>query len=68
MEVMKKLKITFKSQKITSVISTGDSILDAIRQVNLQINLPCGGKGICGKCTFKLLSGTLNTKPFKNQV
>lgn len=65
---MKKLKITFRSQKIIAVISPGDSILDAIREANLHINLPCGGKGICGKCTFKLLSGTLNTKPFKNEA
>lgn len=63
---MKKLKITFQSQNKTSTISAGDNILDAIRQANLHINLPCGGKGICGKCTFKLLSGILNTKqPYK---
>lgn len=31
--------------------SPGQTILEALRQQNIEITAPCGGKGRCGKCT-----------------
>lgn len=36
---------------------TGANLLDVFRNANVFIENPCNGKGTCGKCKVKLLSG-----------
>ncbi len=37
-------------------VKDGDSLLEAIRELNLEINASCGGIGTCGKCLIQNLS------------
>lgn len=43
----------------------GRNLLDIIQSNNLGMESPCGGKGICGKCKVKVLSGDIN--PLTNE-
>ncbi|EQK43414.1 2Fe-2S iron-sulfur cluster binding domain protein [[Clostridium] bifermentans ATCC 638] len=39
----------------------GRNLLDIIQSNNLGMESPCGGKGLCGKCKVKVLSGNINS-------
>ena len=40
--------------------STGTEILEAIRNAGYEIDSPCGGKGTCGKCAVRIVSGKVD--------
>ena len=42
-------------QEITA--SSGDNLLELLRQLNVLPETACGGKGTCGKCKVKIFSG-----------
>ncbi|MDR0709706.1 MAG: ASKHA domain-containing protein, partial [Spirochaetaceae bacterium] len=37
----------------------GESVLSALARAGFALTAPCGGRGVCGKCRVKLLSGGL---------
>ncbi len=39
---------------------TGEELLKVLRRHGVELEVPCNGKGTCGKCKLKLLSGTLS--------
>lgn len=39
------------------MVSPGTTLLEAARQAHVPIDAPCGGKGTCGKCMVRVLSG-----------
>ncbi|GAH64778.1 unnamed protein product, partial [marine sediment metagenome] len=43
-------------------VSSGTSILDAARKVDLFLKTTCGGKGTCGDCVVRIISGTYQSK------
>lgn len=52
-----KVKITFKpSGQIVKVLPE-TTILDAALKAGIEIDVPCGGKGICGKCRVEVIEG-----------
>lgn len=50
----RKVKIVFPEWQKTTYITSGTSLKEALKKARIQINFPCGGKGICGKCRIKL--------------
>jgi len=40
----------------------GAELLDVLRKGGVKIDAPCGGKGTCGKCIVKILSGEVDSK------
>jgi len=50
-------KITFHPFKVTVEIPSGSSLLDAVKAAQLPLNTACGGKGTCGDCIVRILSG-----------
>lgn len=50
-------KVTFKPAKKTIEAAPGAELLDVARQAGVEIDSPCGGKGTCGKCLVRILSG-----------
>lgn len=40
----------------------GESLLNILHENNIGIEIPCGGKGICGKCKIKIVNGLVNDK------
>ncbi|MBU1290736.1 2Fe-2S iron-sulfur cluster binding domain-containing protein, partial [bacterium] len=38
-------------------VNEGTTILEALKRAGININTPCGGKGICGKCKVLVVEG-----------
>jgi uncharacterized 2Fe-2S/4Fe-4S cluster protein (DUF4445 family) len=48
---------------ITVDVPTGTLINDAAHLADIMVDLPCGGKGTCGKCLVQVSAGTVSSKP-----
>jgi uncharacterized 2Fe-2S/4Fe-4S cluster protein (DUF4445 family) len=44
-------------------VPSGTLINDAVHQTGIVIDLPCGGKGTCGKCIVRIAEGNVASKP-----
>ncbi len=40
-------------------VVNGELLLKALGRAGVNISVPCGGKGVCGKCAVRLISGQL---------
>jgi uncharacterized 2Fe-2S/4Fe-4S cluster protein (DUF4445 family) len=49
--------ITFQPSGQTIQVQPGTLLLDAARQAGVEADAPCGGKGTCGNCALRILSG-----------
>ncbi len=54
---MKNVRVVFEPGKIEVNIPAGSKIITAIEKAGIPFELPCGGKGICGKCGVRVLEG-----------
>ncbi|MCM8815608.1 MAG: ASKHA domain-containing protein, partial [Candidatus Omnitrophica bacterium] len=54
---MKNVRVTFEPEMIEVEIPAGSNIVSAIEKAGIFFELPCGGKGVCGKCLVKILEG-----------
>jgi len=43
-------KLRILPQNIEIAVSENRNLLEVFREVNMDLNAPCGGKGTCGKC------------------
>ncbi|MCX5856744.1 MAG: ASKHA domain-containing protein, partial [Deltaproteobacteria bacterium] len=41
----------------TIQVQPGTALLDAARQAGVDVDAPCGGKGTCGNCALRIISG-----------
>lgn len=62
MEKLKKYKIKFLSLDKEVEVSEGIDILKAAVKARINLRNSCGGKGLCGKCKVKIISGKYETK------
>lgn len=53
------VKVSDGSESYTVMVKEGQSILDAMIEKDKGISAVCGGRGTCGKCKIKVLSGYL---------
>jgi uncharacterized 2Fe-2S/4Fe-4S cluster protein (DUF4445 family) len=53
--------VTFQPSGITVDVTPGTELLDAARQAGVEIDLPCGGKGTCGKCAVRVAAGDVES-------
>jgi uncharacterized 2Fe-2S/4Fe-4S cluster protein (DUF4445 family) len=56
-------KITFLPSGKTRDVPSGTLLMDAAHMAGIMIDLPCGGKGTCGKCLVRLDHGQVAEKP-----
>lgn len=42
-------------------VPAGTELLVAARRAGVEIDIPCGGKGTCGKCMVRILSGDVDS-------
>ena len=54
--------ITFQPAGITIDVQASATLLDAARRAGVEIDAPCGGKGTCGNCTVRIVSGQVDSK------
>lgn len=50
------------SQDVKTIAQMGDSLLELARANNINIDAPCSGNGVCGKCRVRLISGAVDTQ------
>jgi uncharacterized 2Fe-2S/4Fe-4S cluster protein (DUF4445 family) len=62
MEKLKKYKIKFLPLDKEVEVSEGIDILKAAVKARINLRNSCGGKGLCGKCKVKIVSGRYETK------
>ncbi len=55
-------KITFLPSGAAAQVPAGTNVADAARLAGVMIDLPCGGKGTCGKCLVRVAEGSLESK------
>lgn len=53
--------IHFKPSEKTIEVPEGTELLDAARNAGVDIESPCGGKGTCGKCIVRIISGNADS-------
>ena len=53
--------ITFQPSGKTIDVPPKTELLDAARKAGVEIEAPCGGKGTCGKCIVRIVSGHVDT-------
>jgi len=58
--------IAFRPSGKTAEVLPGTELLDAARKANVAIDSPCGGKGTCGKCLIKIISGEVEPENLYN--
>ncbi len=53
--------VTFKPNDRQVYVPAGADLIEAARQAGVTIATPCGGKGTCGKCIVRILSGDIDS-------
>ena len=51
------MKVKFLPSNIEVEVSSGVTIMDALIEADLQIDAPCGGRGVCRKCKVDIVDG-----------
>lgn len=62
------IKITFLPDKKNIKVNKGTTILEALEKLGININTPCGGKGICGKCKVLVKEGIATAAPIEEEL
>jgi len=52
--------IIFQPSGITLEVQAKTTLLDAVRLAGVEIDAPCGGKGTCGNCAVRIISGQVD--------
>lgn len=63
----KKLLVKILPEGSSVEAEEGETLLEALQRSGIALENVCGGKGICGKCTVKVLSGELS-KPTRAEI
>ncbi len=53
--------IIFQPSGRTFEAEVGASLLESSRKAGIDIDAPCGGKGTCGKCIVRIVSGNVDS-------
>jgi uncharacterized 2Fe-2S/4Fe-4S cluster protein (DUF4445 family) len=59
----KRLEVKFSPFDMSIDVPSGTNLLDAVKMADLPLKATCGGKGTCGDCVVRVLSGKYRTKP-----
>jgi len=62
------LKITFLPDKKNIEVNKGTTTLEALERAGINIDTPCGGKGICGKCKILINKGITTATPIEEEL
>jgi uncharacterized 2Fe-2S/4Fe-4S cluster protein (DUF4445 family) len=55
-----RVPVTFVPAGITVWIERGATVIEASKRADVVVPAPCGGRGVCGSCGVRLVSGTLS--------
>lgn len=54
--------VKFEPSGVMANVVAGTELLDAARKAGVDIDSPCGGKGTCGKCLVRIISGEVDSE------
>ncbi|MFA7370007.1 MAG: 2Fe-2S iron-sulfur cluster-binding protein, partial [Kiritimatiellales bacterium] len=54
--------VTFQPSGKSIVAAAGSSLMECARSADVTIDAPCGGKGTCGKCMVRVISGAVDSQ------
>lgn len=57
---MSRIPVTFAPDCVTAWVEPDVTVADAARAAGIIIPSPCGGRGVCGSCGVKVVSGRLS--------
>ncbi len=57
----KSCRVRFDPAGVEVVVPRGTTVLDACLKTGIRINSGCGGKGSCGKCRVRIVSGSVKS-------
>lgn len=60
------IKVTFQPEGKSVYVLPGTTVLEAALHANIVIDVPCGGKGGCGKCKVEIIIGA--SEPNSNEL
>ena len=60
---MRKLEVTYRPSGKTAHVPVGTTLFHAAHWAGLPIESTCGGRGTCGKCSVRILSGEVEATP-----
>lgn len=55
-----RVPVTFVPAGVTAWVESGSTLLEAAKRVGIMLPAPCGGRGVCGSCGVRVLSGELS--------
>jgi uncharacterized 2Fe-2S/4Fe-4S cluster protein (DUF4445 family) len=56
---MKHYQVTILPENVRVTVPEGTNLLLAAAQAGVQLDSPCGGRGICGKCAVRVIKGRI---------
>ncbi len=56
--------VTFQPDNIKIKATSGENLAELIRKAGIEFDLPCGGKGTCGKCIVTIKSGLIDSENY----
>ncbi|HWI55396.1 MAG TPA: 2Fe-2S iron-sulfur cluster-binding protein, partial [Desulfobacteria bacterium] len=56
------MKLTILPDNLSVDVNSGETILEAVRRIGINLASSCGGSGTCGKCKVELVSGNVESK------
>jgi len=59
----KECQVAFSPFDVRVEVPSGSNLLDVVKTTNLPLKATCGGKGTCGDCVVRILSGAYYSKP-----
>ncbi|MCK4245495.1 MAG: DUF4445 domain-containing protein, partial [Candidatus Omnitrophica bacterium] len=62
------IKVTILPEGKTVYVLPGTSIVETAGEANIPIELPCGGKGLCGKCKITVVEGKVPPLPSEEKL
>ena len=62
------IKIIFLPDKKNIEVNKGTTALEALEKAGINIDTPCGGKGICGKCKILINKGITTATPIEEEL
>jgi uncharacterized 2Fe-2S/4Fe-4S cluster protein (DUF4445 family) len=56
---MKPIRLSIPERNVSCEAREGETILSALIRQGVVVSAPCGGRGLCGKCTVTLAEGSV---------
>lgn len=68
MKEHREIRITFEPSGRHVFVLPGTLLLEAAAEAGIILQTPCGGRGTCGKCRLKVVSGSVDQKPVEHKT